>query len=49
LHCIYLVVTGASRGIGEAFAQALAKKGFNIVLISRTKDELEKVARAIRT
>jgi short-subunit dehydrogenase len=43
------VVTGASRGIGEAFAHALGEKGFNLVLISRTKNALEEVANQIRS
>ena len=31
----WAVVTGASRGLGRGFCQALAQAGFNIVLISR--------------
>lgn len=45
----WAVVTGASDGIGKAFAIALAKKGFNIVLASRTKAKLDAVAEQIRT
>ena len=38
------MVTGASDGIGKAYAEQLAKKGFNIVLISRTPSKLEEFA-----
>ena len=31
----WAVVTGATDGIGKAYAKAMAKKGLNIVLISR--------------
>lgn len=37
----WAVVTGSTDGIGEAFAEQLAAKGLNIVLISRTQDKLE--------
>ena len=38
------LVTGAGRGIGEAVALSLAKKGANLVIASRTEAELEHVA-----
>ncbi|KAK8726951.1 hypothetical protein OTU49_010158, partial [Cherax quadricarinatus] len=47
-HFITLIVTGATDGIGKAYAIELAKKGMNIVLISRTQEKLEKVAQEIR-
>ena len=40
----WAVVTGASDGIGLAYCQEFARQGFNIVLIARTKDKLEKAA-----
>lgn len=40
----WAVVTGASDGIGRVYAIELAKRGFNILLISRTKSKLEEVA-----
>ncbi|XP_073829574.1 hydroxysteroid 17-beta dehydrogenase 12 spidey [Musca autumnalis] len=43
----WAVVTGATDGIGKAYAKALAKKGLNIVLISRTPSKLEAVAKEI--
>ena len=43
----WAVVTGSTDGIGKAAAQHLAKLGFNIVLISRTKAKLEAVAKEI--
>lgn len=44
----WAVVTGASDGIGEAYTYELAKRGFNIVLVSRTMDKLERVAARCR-
>jgi NADP-dependent 3-hydroxy acid dehydrogenase YdfG len=38
------VVTGASSGIGEATASALADEGANVVLAARREDELESLA-----
>jgi len=41
------VVTGSTDGIGLQFAEQLAAKGQNIVLISRSLEKLERVARNI--
>lgn len=41
------VVTGASRGIGEAIAHLLAKNGAHVIVTSRKIDECKKVADAI--
>lgn len=40
----WAVVTGATDGIGKAYAEALAKKKLNVVLISRTQAKLDDVA-----
>ncbi|ODV83105.1 hypothetical protein CANARDRAFT_203854 [[Candida] arabinofermentans NRRL YB-2248] len=45
----WAVVTGASDGIGKEFSTQLAKKGFNIVLISRTQSKLEKLANELES
>nr|3L77_A Chain A, Short-chain alcohol dehydrogenase [Thermococcus sibiricus MM 739] len=38
------VITGASRGIGEAIARALARDGYALALGARSVDRLEKIA-----
>jgi len=43
----WAVVTGASDGIGKGYALELAKRGFNIMLISRTEAKLKAVAEEI--
>ncbi|EPB76068.1 oxidoreductase, short chain dehydrogenase/reductase family protein [Ancylostoma ceylanicum] len=43
-----LVVTGATDGIGKAYAYELARKGFNIFLISRTQSKLDEIQKDIR-
>jgi 2-deoxy-D-gluconate 3-dehydrogenase len=41
------IVTGASQGIGRTLAIALAQAGADVALVSRTRSDLEKVAREI--
>ncbi|NXN91542.1 HSDL1 protein, partial [Rhinopomastus cyanomelas] len=43
----WAVVTGGTDGIGKAYAEELAKRGVNIILISRNKEKLEAVSRSI--
>ncbi|XP_077864262.1 very-long-chain 3-oxoacyl-CoA reductase-B-like [Saccoglossus kowalevskii] len=45
----WAVVTGATDGIGKAYAEQLAEKGLNIVLLSRTLAKLENVAQEIES
>jgi len=42
------LVTGAGKGIGKACAIALAEAGANLIIISRTKKDLNKVSKIIR-
>jgi uncharacterized protein len=43
------VITGASAGIGEAFAEALAARGLGLVLVARRRELLERLADRLRT
>ena len=42
-----VVVTGASRGIGEATARAFAAEGANVVLAARSVDRISEIAREL--
>ena len=42
------VVTGAGKGLGKACAIALAEAGVNVIIISRTKKDLQKVSKIIK-
>jgi len=43
----WAVVTGATDGIGKAYAMALAKRGLNVLIVSRTQDKLDVVRQEI--
>ena len=43
------LVTGASSGIGQASAAALAARGAAVALVARRTDRLEELAASIRT
>ncbi len=42
------LITGASRGIGEAAARIMAKYGASVVLAARSKTDIERIAEEIR-
>ena len=44
-----VVVTGASRGIGRAIAEAFAAEGARLTLVARTASDIEEAAAAIRS
>ena len=44
----WALVAGASEGVGALFAEELAARGLNVVLLARRQDALDKVAAGIR-
>ena len=44
----YALVTGAGKGLGKACAIALAEAGSNLIIISRTKKDLDGVSKIIK-
>lgn len=44
----YALVTGASSGIGEEFAKQLAAKNHPLILVARSEDKLEELAKNLR-
>lgn len=47
LKNFFAVVTGSSEGIGKAYARELAKRGVNVILISRGENRLFRTAKEI--
>ncbi len=45
----WALVAGASDGVGAAFAEALAERGVNVVLLARRQSALDRVATEIET
>jgi len=43
------LITGASSGIGEAFAEVFAAEGFDLAIVARREDRLQAVAERLRT
>jgi len=43
------LITGASSGIGEAFAEELAVRGYSLTLVARRKNRLEDIANKLRS
>ena len=48
LQNMYGLVTGASSGIGYEYARVLARKGYNLMIVSNMEDELEQKAALLR-
>lgn len=44
----YALVTGASSGIGYAYARAMGRRGYNLIIVSNVADELAEKAEILR-
>lgn len=44
----WVIITGGSSGIGFEFAKEFVKRNFNIIIIARNQDKLDKSAQEIR-
>lgn len=45
----WVLITGASRGIGEVFAKRFAREGWNVVLVARAEDRLKALAERLES
>lgn len=45
----WAIITGASDGLGKEFANQLAAKGFNLILVARRAEVLEQIAEELRS
>ncbi|KTG03512.1 hypothetical protein cypCar_00013420 [Cyprinus carpio] len=46
---LFPVVTGATDGIGKSYAEELARRGFSMMLISRSQEKLDDVAKSLES
>ena len=45
----WAIVTGCTQGIGKCYAEELAQRGLNVVLISRTQSKLDTLSNELKT
>ena len=44
-----VLITGASSGLGADFAKELSKEGYDLILVARSKEKLEKIAKELKS
>ena len=47
MNIVKVLITGASSGIGKSFAYLFADRGYDLVLVARSRDKLEKIKNEI--
>jgi short-subunit dehydrogenase len=45
----YVLITGGTDGLGYSYAKSFAKRGFNLILVSRSAEKLQNVATKLST
>lgn len=45
---MYVLITGASSGIGEELARLFSNDGYDLIIVARNKNKLDKLAKKLK-